>query len=130
MIKTYRLRNLLMTEQITGPELETLLQKKDYLGALYDLRNDRVWMADILQHPGAVTTLAWSQTAIGLVGDQVMPVVNKTSTAIAALVARLVGLPYGAYIDMAAVTASQTAMAAVAASQTAMAAVAASETEW
>lgn len=123
MIKTYRLRNLLMTEQITGPELETLLQKKDYLGALYDLRNDRVWMADILQHPGAVTILAWSETAMDLVGDQAMPVVNKTTTAIAALVARLAGLPYEAYIDMAAVTASQTAMAAVAASQTAMAAV-------
>lgn len=113
MIKTYRLRNLLMTEQITGPELETLLQKKDYLGALYDLRNDRVWMADILQHPGAVTILAWSETAMDLVGDQAMPVVNKTSTAIAALVARLAGLPYEAYIDMAAVVASQTAMAAV-----------------
>ena len=128
MIKTYRLRNLLMTEQITGPELETLLQKKDYLGALYDLRNDRVWMADILQHPGAVTILAWSETAMDLVGDQAMPVVNKTTTAIAALVARLAGLPYEAYIDMAAVTASQTAMAAVVASQTAMAAVAASQT--
>ena len=123
MIKTYRLRNLLMTEQITGPELETLLQKKDYLGALYDLRNDRVWMADILQHPGAVTILAWSETAMDLVGDHAMPVVNKTSTAIAALVARLAELPYGAYIDMAAVAASETAMAAVAASETAMAAV-------
>ena len=128
MIKTYRLRNLLMAEQITGPELETLLQKKDYLGALYDLRNDRVWMADILQHPGAVTILAWSQTAMELVGDQAMPVVNRTSTAIAALVERLAGLPHGAYIDMAAVAASETALAAVLASETALAAVLASET--
>ena len=69
MIKTYRLRNLLMAEQITGPELETLLQKKDYLGALYDLRNDRVWMADIVQNPMAMAAVLASETAMAAVNN-------------------------------------------------------------
>ena len=97
MIKTYRLKNLLMAGQITGPELEALLQKKDYLGALYDLRNDRVWMADIVQNPMAMAAVLASETA--------MAAVLASETA------------------MAAVLASETAMAAVAASETAMAAV-------
>lgn len=64
MLKTYRLKNLLMAGQISAPELETLLQKKDYLGALYDLRNDRVWMADILANPIAAKLIVSSPTPL------------------------------------------------------------------
>lgn len=97
MIKTYRLRNLLMSEQITGPELETLLQKKDYLGALYDLRNDKVWMADICQHPGAMALVAVSETAMSVftasevameaiwVSEVAMEAINNSNTAKEAL---------------------------------------------
>ena len=83
MIKTYRLRNLLMAEQITGPELETLLQKKDYLGALYDLRNDRVWMADIVQNPMAMAAVLASETAMAavLASETAMAAVNNSSIA-------------------------------------------------
>lgn len=64
MIKTYRLKNLLMGGQITGEELEALLQKKDYLGALYDLRSDKAWMADLLANPMAAKLIAASAAAV------------------------------------------------------------------
>lgn len=64
MIKTYRLKNLLMGGQVTGEELEALLQKKDYLGALYDLRSDKVWMADLLANPMAAKPIAASAAAV------------------------------------------------------------------
>ena len=112
MIKTYRLRNLLMTEQITGPELETLLQKKDYLGALYDLRNDRVWMADILQNPMA------------------MAVVTASETAMTAMLAQEISrtMMLASEIAMGAVVGSETAMAAVLASDATLVATTTSET--
>ena len=122
MIKTYRLKNLLMAGQITGPELEALLQKKDYLGALYDLRNDRVWMADIVQNPMAMAAVLASETAMAavLASETAMAVVAASETAMAAVLA--------SETAMAAVAASETAMAAVLASETALAAVLASET--
>ena len=89
MIKTYRLKNLLMAGQITGPELEALLQKRDYLGALYDLRNDKVWMADIAQSPMAMAAVVASETALVAVvaSETVMAAVAASETALAAVVA-------------------------------------------
>ena len=117
MIKTYRLKNLLMAGQITGPELEALLQKRDYLGALYDLRNDKVWMADIAQSPMAMAAVVASETALVAVvaSETVMAAVAASETAMAAVVA--------SETVMAAVAASETALAAVVASETVMAAV-------
>ena len=112
MLKTYRLRNLLMAGQITAPELEALLQKKDYLGALYDLRNDRVWMADILQNPMA------------------MAVVTASETAMTAMLAQEISrtMMLASEIAMGAVVGSETAMAAVLASDATLVATTTSET--
>lgn len=112
MLKTYRLRNLLMAGQITAPELEALLRKKDYLGALYDLRNDRVWMADILQNPMA------------------MAVVTASETAMTAMLAQEISrtMMLASEIAMGAVVGSETAMAAVLASDATLVATTTSET--
>jgi len=112
MLKTYRLKNLLMAGQITAPELEALLQKKDYLGALYDLRNDRVWKADILQNPIA------------------MAVVTASKTAMTAMLAQEISrtMVLASEIAMGAVVGSKTAMAAVLASDATLVAILASET--
>lgn len=112
MLKTYRLRNLLMAGQITAPELEALLQKKDYLGALYDLRNERVWMADILQNPMA------------------MAVVTASETAMTAMLAQEISrtMMLASEIAMGAVVGSETAMAAVLASDATLVATTTSET--
>lgn len=112
MLKTYRLRNLLMAGQLTAPELETLLRKKDYLGALYDLRNDRVWMADILQNPMAMAVAAASETAM--------------TAMLAQEISRTMML--ASEIAMGAVVGSETAMAAVLASDATLVAILASET--
>lgn len=112
MLKTYRLKNLLMAGQITAHELEVLLQKRDYLGALYDLRNDRVWVADILQNPMAMAVVTASETAV--------------TAMLASDMSRTMML--ASEIAMGAVVESETAMAAVLASDATLVAILASET--
>ena len=117
MLKTYRLKNLLMAGQITAPELEALLQKKDYLGALYDLRNDRVWMADILQNPMAVAVVTASETAVTamLASDMSRTMMLASEIAMAAVV--------GSETAVAAVLASDATLVAILASETALSAI-------
>lgn len=117
MLKTYRLKNLLMAGQITAPELEALLQKKDYLGALYDLRNDRVWMADILQNPMAVAVVTASETAVTamLASDMSRTMMLASEIAMAAVV--------GSETAVAAVLASDATLVAILASETAISAI-------
>lgn len=123
MIKTYRLRNLLMAEQLTAPELETLLQKKDYLGALYDLRNDKVWMADICQHPGAMAVISASETAMATIAasETALALAVTSKTAMEAIAASETAMTVAAASDMALVmfAASKTAVAAINDSSTA-----------
>ena len=92
---------------ITPSQLDKLLEDRAYLGAMYEIRNNKKWMEDIAQSPIAMDIVAASQTA--------MAAVIASQTAMAAVIA--------SQTAMAAVAASQTAMAAVIASQTAMAAV-------
>lgn len=117
MLKTYRLKNLLMAGQITAPELEALLQKKDYLGALYDLRNDRVWMADILQNPMAMAVVTASETTMTamLASDMSRTMMLASESAMGAVV--------GSETAMAAVLASDAALVAILASETAISAI-------
>ena len=117
MLKTYRLKNLLMTGQITAPELETLLRKKDYLGALYDLRNDRVWMADILQNPMAMAVAVASETAMTAMLAQ------ETSRTMVLASEIAMGAVVGSETAMAAVLASDATLVAIPASETALSAI-------
>ena len=117
MLKTYRLKNLLMAGQITAPDLEMLLRKRDYLGALYDLRNDRVWMADILQNPMAVAVLTASETTMTamLASDMSRTMMLASEIAMAAVV--------GSETAVAAVLASDATLVATTTSETAISAI-------
>lgn len=64
MIKTLRLRNLIAYGQITGAALDSLLEDRSYLGALYELRNDARWVSDVAQSPVAIEVLGTSEKAI------------------------------------------------------------------
>ena len=72
MLKTLRLRNLIMAGQVTGDQLEELLQRRDYEGAFCDLRNDERWMDDMTQSPVALETICGSPTAVVLLCNNVM----------------------------------------------------------
>lgn len=64
MIKGQRLYNLLMCGALSASELDSLLERRDYLGALYALRGNEFRMADIGNNPLALEAFCRSQRAV------------------------------------------------------------------
>jgi hypothetical protein len=64
MIKAYRLYNLLMSGALTAEELDTLLERRDYLGAMYALRGHEFRMHDLANSPLAIDVLCRSDRAV------------------------------------------------------------------
>lgn len=64
MIKAQRLYNLLMCGTLSASELDKLLERKDYLGALHALRGHEFRMADIGNNPLALDAFCRSRRAV------------------------------------------------------------------
>lgn len=64
MIKTYKLRNLLMYGEITAPQLETELKKTATLGALHNILTDGGWSEQCLTSKVSRNILFGSATAL------------------------------------------------------------------
>jgi hypothetical protein len=70
MLKTYRLRNIIMYGGMNSGELNTLLETEDeYFNALFDLRDNPRWVHNIAQNPSALAFFRWCPAATGAITE-------------------------------------------------------------